>query len=260
MTYYIYITQRENANSCIREILAVENKITINDKEINNNNKFGIIFIADKTQTFNYYTKINVNNLKELKKELEKIVEEKELSLKYIYNNKIYLILAKKKKTGVWKDNDLIIHQVRPHQIINYNKHILIGNKKENEEIVLTHEFVKYYKEWEQNLKWMLANRYEYNYSLIISFILTFNKYLSQGIKAERAITKDIYHNKIIETEQGYYFSSIGKTYSTKEQFEYYISPSYYGKEIKQDFYSSLSAFQLNYAYQYFISDFLEQL
>ena len=254
MKRYIYIIQSENiTNQINREIIAIEKELIINNKKINSENKFSAIVKNNKTIGISYYTEIYFNNLKELKESLNKIVSEKKLSLKYQYKGKKFIIIPIKNNSGVFKKNSLIIHQILNNLNFENLEEYYIGKNNfipEN----YNFEFQKYYKDWKFNLdKLILTN--SYSYSLLLSFILTYNKYLNSNLNYWNC--EKIFHLKITEENL---IETLGITKCFLSQFEFYIAPTFYGLIPSNPFYSSLTGEQLMRAFSFFIPDFLKYL
>ena len=227
MKRYIYIIQSENLNNQInREIIATEKILILNNKKINQFNKFSVIVKPNKTIGISFLKEIYFNNLKELKESLNKIVSEKKLSLKYQYSGKKYIIIPIKNNSGVFKENDLIIHQILNSNFNSLEEFYIGKNNFIPEE--KTYEFEKYFKNWKSNLdKFLFVEN-----SLLKSFILTFNNYLNSNWSFG-----NIFHLEISENS----IKTLGITKCFPSQFEMYIAPTFFGLTFSNPFYSSLT-------------------
>lgn len=186
MKRYIYIIEKNvinNLETAVRKLVATEEILKIKEKVINKENSFGVKITPHRTETITYVTEITTSTISEMRKEFINLVIKYNINLQYDYNNKRYLIIKEgEKREGVWKDSNLIFHELRPNMIEKETYEISFKpqeiDKENEEEIEIISDFTSYYKEWLDKFC-KLCKYNNYYYALFVSFILTINKYVT---------------------------------------------------------------------------------
>lgn len=260
MIRYLYIIEKQSFNNLeasIRKILATEKELELKGQKINKENNFGVRIKPCRTETITYIGKIECDSLKELKYEFNKVVKKENLNLEYTYNDKKYIIIrVGEKREGVWKDGNLIFHELRPNMIEKETIEVVSDIQKEEKEET-SNDFTDYYGKWKKRLN-KLTNIKSYQKALFISFILTINEYITrEQISYPKTI---IYHYQLLNDLK---IITKGIPYYTLSQYKKYIEPTYRGKvnnlEAKNQFYSALSSEQIYSYYNFFVKDFLSR-
>lgn len=257
--FYCYIIQVETENQISRKLIAKQEKIKISNKIIDQNNKIGIIVKSKRTIVISY--------IKEVKtiKELEELSKEKQLLLKYnIKEKEFFIIPSKKEKIGVWKDNDLIFHELRLN-MNNNNESIFIeyNNNNNNKKDLFAREASVFFRSWESKLVRSLLNQDKSNLELLLfkTFVLTLNDYALKNSKQ-----KEIKHFAICYSKKkGFFAKEIGKVkFYSKQQYKFWICPTLEGKffylNSNNDFYGVLPESCYNINYQNYYLKFKEYL
>lgn len=182
--------------------------------------------------------------------------------VKYTIEGKNYLILPpKRNRIGVFKDNDLIFHQLRPNQVRNEDKSVFIGNNiKEEEEKVKEWEdggfaSEKWFGKWAARLVRSLMCCRGANVEVLFleTFVLTLNEYYFTNYKPANRVN----HLTLEYTPaQSYHIKQIGVPAPyTNEQYKAWIAPTLEGKidhlSSHEDFYSYFSDIVLNFHYKH---------
>lgn len=253
MTYYIYFIERTTENNTVRELIAVDNLIKIKGYEVNETNTFGVKLKGERTEAITYLTKVVKNNIEELKEEFKALCNKKGYSLKYCYNNKKYLILpAVQEKKGVYKDNDLIIHQIGYPYLPKENEVMFLGNINKDKETDIT-EFKTYYSNWKEKSIRALKRGKPYQQAILIGFLLAYNQYLWENsyerptiklVKIGITYTTIIKYNALIKD----FYSRVKETLSGAAQ-EVLINDTAY---------TYLNSEELLLKYYQYIEDFWE--
>lgn len=181
--------------------------------------------------------------------------------VKYTIEGKNYLILPpKRNRIGVFKENDLIFHQLRPNQVRNEDKSVFIGNNiKEEAEQAKEWEdggfaSEKWFGKWAARLVRSLMCCRGANVEVLFleTFVLTLNEYCFP----RRPKDCDVKHLTLEYTPaQSYHIKQIGVPAPyTNEQYKAWIAPTLEGKvdhlSSHEDFYGYYSDFSYNTLYK----------
>ena len=129
MVRHLYTIERQTIYQTTREMVETEDYIILNNITINNQNNQGIKITNNKSTVIviTFIGTLVVESIKEFQTQLQKIVNEKGLSCKYNYNNKLYLCLAAPKENeGVFKQCGVIWHQFSVPQLYKDSEIIAI--------------------------------------------------------------------------------------------------------------------------------------
>lgn len=259
MIRHLYILQRESYCDFSREMIAVEDYLEVNNIIINNQNKIGIKLNNNYNSTLSitYLSILKSKSLKEFQRELQKIVNEKGISCKYIYNNKLYLCLAApRKKVGVWRDNDLIIHQVGYPTIYREAEIVPLGDVKPTNVVVFGPG--EYFELWKDNVEFLLRRRKPLHVAFFLGFVLAYTKYYYD--LGGHAYNKNFpYHQ--LDCCRGIKDLGVVKDL-TSAQFRKYVAPALNGDPefgVLDYTFSMLDGAQLTKAYYNYIIPFWDK-
>lgn len=266
MKRYLYVVQRQSPTTFVRELQAFEQPLEIKGEFIDENNKFGTDFRGDLTESVTFLGIYEYKNLREMRKGLQNLSNSFNLSCRYTYDKKLYLIAAQQHREGVWRDRDLIFHQVRPHMVDNGSEHIVIGKDTEEDggESVDNNSFSAEFPKWKENYECLLQMGFDRQNALLLSFILVFNAFTNKDVTVSEALNRPIFCLKIYNYCGVLGIEDLGKVNCiNRKQFYWYVKQSYFGEGNLLNvhkFYSSLTGFQLTNAYNYFIEEFSRTL
>lgn len=264
--WYVYLVERSNPYCKVKELRAVQNIIKVNKIEIDSKSKFGARFQGDRTETFSFLAEIDgrfVITNEDLEEKLEPFVKKYGTACFYEFLGKDYLILpVSDEKMGVWHEDGCIFHQVRPNSISRKSEVVLLGNSSSNddEEIMVGFNTEEYFKVWKQSLFGLLCRGVALSCAVLASFAQAYNYWLYMSHYPAHYI----YKNEVNRLRNGQAYYNSNGALSVQAAYAYY--PRYWVHTWKgmtidlKEFYSSLSAAQLTYAYYLYIVEFWDYI
>lgn len=253
MKFYGYLVQRQKENNnTYRYILILDKKIYIKEKVVDRTNLIGVKLFREGAETISYIGSCEEEDL-DLFRDI--LLEKYNLSIYIEKQGHRYFILNRgASKKGVWKENNLIVHQLKGYENLDKEVYKLRGVAPDFCENRETNGVVKFLNEWKNQL-----NKFNYlnDYKFIISFIMSINKFYKNKNEFENLI---FYKYKFFES------LNFGKKVfvENKEQFQKYVEKSILGELncIPEDmyFYSKFPPNFLIHLYNQYINVFLDYI
>lgn len=259
MIMHIYMVERQTQQQTIREMIASQDYLVIDNIIIDNqNNKYiKIDNNSARCSLIQLLSSEEVSSLQEFQTRIQKIVNEKGVSCKYKYNNQNYLCLAQpREQLGVWSDNGVIWHQLTVPNFIKPTDIVVLGPDKDPSEFSFDDE--EYQKLWFENIKWLLCRRKPFPTAFYLGFVLAYSKFEYDRSGGAAFTARYPYHQ--IDCHCG--IIEMGVPQLTDEQFKKYVLPAIKGKPqygVLDFTFSMFSGSQLTKAYYHYIIPFWDK-
>lgn len=177
MVRHLYTIERQSIYQTTREMVATEDYININNINIDNQNKVGTKITNNKNTVIviTFIGTLVLESIKEFQTRLQQIVNEKGLSCKYKYNNKLYLCLAQPRDNeGVFKQCGVIWHQYSMPQLYRDTE---IVELKSDPDTDWNFADKKWQDLWYEKVEWLLMRRKPVHVAFFLGFVLTYTQF-----------------------------------------------------------------------------------